>query len=47
MDAIFNSVSVAATYREKLAEQDHFLLFRRSDRSPGTGEKSTWHRGTV
>ncbi len=46
VDAIFDSVSVATTYREKAGRAgDHLLFFRRGDpRSSGTGEK---YLGTV
>lgn len=46
VDAIFDSVSVATTYREKLAEQGSSSLFRRGDPRPsGTGEKVSGDRG--
>ena len=45
VDAILTLSRWQTTYREKLAEQGSFSLFRRSDpRSPGTGEK---YIGTV
>ena len=46
VDAIFDSVSVATTYREKAGRAgDHLLFFRRGDpRSSGTGEKVSGHR---